>query len=203
MHDRLKLWKVCARWVSRELKHRGQKKWTEWICPCNISYGMQMKKIRTTGLLLGTNHGCITINPNQSVLFCNRNGGAEVAETIFQRLICCGFRRNGKAMGQVYQCWWRICREINVFSRFEYLYFTFYNHLWPIYWISLEVYSSSSYSAKTVCQLVSTDEKISSQHNANWNCSGNQSTVTSLITFISAIIPSIYVLRNVISSMMN
>jgi hypothetical protein len=24
-------------------------------------------------------------------------------------------------MGQVYQCWWRICREINVFlSRFEY-----------------------------------------------------------------------------------
>jgi hypothetical protein len=26
----------------------------------------------------------------------------------------------GKAMGQVYQCWWRICREINAFSRFEY-----------------------------------------------------------------------------------
>jgi hypothetical protein len=27
----------------------------------------------------------------------------------------------GKAMGQVYQYWWRICREINVFSsRFEY-----------------------------------------------------------------------------------
>jgi hypothetical protein len=23
-------------------------------------------------------------------------------------------------MGQVYQCWWGICREINVFSRFEY-----------------------------------------------------------------------------------
>jgi hypothetical protein len=23
-------------------------------------------------------------------------------------------------MGQVYQCWWRICREINVFPRFEY-----------------------------------------------------------------------------------
>jgi hypothetical protein len=27
-------------------------------------------------------------------------------------------------MGQVYQCWWRICWEINVFSRFEY--HTFY-----------------------------------------------------------------------------
>jgi hypothetical protein len=23
-------------------------------------------------------------------------------------------------MGQVYQCWWRIRREMNVFSRFEY-----------------------------------------------------------------------------------
>jgi hypothetical protein len=39
-------------------------------------------------------------------------------------------------MGQVYQCWWRICREINVFqvwiSRF-----TLYTHLWPFYWLSL------------------------------------------------------------------
>jgi hypothetical protein len=26
----------------------------------------------------------------------------------------------GKAVGQIYQCWWRICPEINVFSRFEY-----------------------------------------------------------------------------------
>jgi hypothetical protein len=34
--------------------------------------------------------------------------------------MCCGFRRTGKAMGQVYQCWWKICREINAFSRFEY-----------------------------------------------------------------------------------
>jgi hypothetical protein len=30
------------------------------------------------------------------------------------------FRRTGKAMGQVYQSWWRICREINIYSRFEY-----------------------------------------------------------------------------------
>jgi hypothetical protein len=37
-----------------------------------------------------------------------------------QRLLCSGFRRTGKAMGQVCQCWWRICREANVFSRFEY-----------------------------------------------------------------------------------
>jgi hypothetical protein len=30
-------------------------------------------------------------------------------------LVCCGFRRTGKAMGQAYQCCWRIRREINVF----------------------------------------------------------------------------------------
>jgi hypothetical protein len=33
-----------------------------------------------------------------------------------KRLLHCGFRRTGKAMGQVCQCWWRIFREINVFS---------------------------------------------------------------------------------------
>jgi hypothetical protein len=45
---------------------------------------------------------------------------AEVAEITVERLLCCGFQRIDKAMGQVYQCWWRICREINVFSRYEY-----------------------------------------------------------------------------------
>jgi hypothetical protein len=48
------------------------------------------------------------------------NGGAEVAETTVKRLLCCGFRRTGKAMGQVYQCWWRVRRERNVFPRLEY-----------------------------------------------------------------------------------
>jgi hypothetical protein len=42
-----------------------------------------------------------------------------VTETTVKKLLCCGFRRTDKAMGQVYRCWWRICREINVFSRFE------------------------------------------------------------------------------------
>jgi hypothetical protein len=32
-----------------------------------------------------------------------------------KRPLCCWFRRTGKTMGQVYQCWWRICGEINVF----------------------------------------------------------------------------------------
>jgi hypothetical protein len=38
-----------------------------------------------------------------------------------KRLLCCGFRRTGKAMGQFYQCWWRVYGEINVFfPRFQY-----------------------------------------------------------------------------------
>jgi hypothetical protein len=36
-----------------------------------------------------------------------------------RQLLCYGFRRTGKAMGQVYQCWLRICREVNVISWFE------------------------------------------------------------------------------------
>jgi hypothetical protein len=32
-----------------------------------------------------------------------------------KKFLCCRFRGTGKAMGQAYQCWWRICREINVF----------------------------------------------------------------------------------------
>jgi hypothetical protein len=39
------------------------------------------------------------------------NGGAEVAETTVRRLLCCQFRRTGKAIGHVYQWWWRTCRE--------------------------------------------------------------------------------------------
>jgi hypothetical protein len=43
-----------------------------------------------------------------------------VSEATVKRLLCFGFWCTGKAMGQVYQCWWRICGEINVFSRFRY-----------------------------------------------------------------------------------
>jgi hypothetical protein len=38
-----------------------------------------------------------------------------VAETTVKKLLCCGFRRTDKAMGLMYQC-----REIKVFSTFEY-----------------------------------------------------------------------------------
>jgi hypothetical protein len=41
-------------------------------------------------------------------------------------------------MGQVYQCWWRICREINVFSPGSKITcFTFYIHLWSTYLLTL------------------------------------------------------------------
>jgi hypothetical protein len=38
---------------------------------------------------------------------------------------------------QVYQCWCRICREINDFPGSNIICFTFYINLWPIYWLSL------------------------------------------------------------------
>jgi hypothetical protein len=53
------------------------------------------------------------------------NGGAEVAEKTAKRLICCWFQCTGTSMGQVYLCWWRICREMFFFSRFEYHMFYF------------------------------------------------------------------------------
>jgi hypothetical protein len=55
-------------------------------------------------------HNCVERN------FESRRG-TEVAETTVKRLLCCGFLRIGKAMGQLCQCWWRICRERNVFSQ--------------------------------------------------------------------------------------
>jgi hypothetical protein len=38
-------------------------------------------------------------------------------------------RHIGKAMGLVYQCWWRICQEINVFPGSNIKCFMFYIHL--------------------------------------------------------------------------
>jgi hypothetical protein len=64
-------------------------------------------------------------------------------ETTVQRVKCwllyCGLRRTCKATGQAYQCWWRICREINVIQGWNITYFTSYIHFWPIYWFSVVV----------------------------------------------------------------
>jgi hypothetical protein len=43
------------------------------------------------------------------------------------RLLCYEFWHTGKAMGHVYQCWQRICWEINVFFLFKY--YKFYNFI--------------------------------------------------------------------------
>jgi hypothetical protein len=61
------------RTVSAQKTEGSRKKLTEWVCPCSISYSMQMEKISLTGSLLGKNHGSITTNLNQSVLQCNGN----------------------------------------------------------------------------------------------------------------------------------
>jgi hypothetical protein len=78
------------------------------------------------------------------------NGSAEIAKTrVNNRLLCCRFQRTGKAMGQVYQCWWRTCREINVFSpRFEYhMFYVLYPFvtclLTPTY-VTISIYFLSS-----------------------------------------------------------
>jgi hypothetical protein len=60
--------------------------------------------------------------------------GTEVAETAVRRLLCCRFQRTGKAMGKVYQCWWRTCRETNVFSRFQYhMFYVLYMYICGIF----------------------------------------------------------------------
>jgi hypothetical protein len=38
-----------------------------------------------------------------------------VDEKTVKKLLYCGFQRTGEAGGKLYQCWWRIYREITVF----------------------------------------------------------------------------------------
>jgi hypothetical protein len=42
-----------------------------------------------------------------------------VFEATVKIVLCCRFRRPGKAIGEAYGCWWRICREIIFFRRFD------------------------------------------------------------------------------------
>jgi hypothetical protein len=55
-----------------------------------------------------------------------------------QKLLYCEFRRTGKVIGHVSQCWWRICRAKNgFFPGPNITCFTFDIHLWPLYWFSI------------------------------------------------------------------
>jgi hypothetical protein len=77
----------------------------------------------------------------------------------------CWFRRIGKAMGQVYQCWWRICREINVFffAPSNITCFTFYIELWR----KTEFYMGHTQRIRTVSLLKPVQHAIWDQTWAN------------------------------------
>jgi hypothetical protein len=81
MYHHLKFRKVWARWLPRELKDREKIK-RKGIFLQHLFYGMQMKdEICLALLLLGTKYGCITTNPNQSVLKCKRNNPVKLKVT--------------------------------------------------------------------------------------------------------------------------
>jgi hypothetical protein len=50
-----------------------------------------------------------------------------------QKTSMMGIRRTGRKMGRMYQCWWRLCREINVLPGSNIRCLTFYFHFWPVY----------------------------------------------------------------------
>jgi hypothetical protein len=68
------------------------------------------------------------------------NGGAEVAETAVKKFLCCGFRRTGKAMGQV-PILVEDMSSNKFFPQFEYHMF-YVLHPRPIYWLSFVEYQT-------------------------------------------------------------
>jgi hypothetical protein len=93
------------------------------------------------------------------------NGGATVAETTAKRLEYCAFRRTGKAMGRVYQCWWWLCREIMFAPGSNITCVAFCIHLWATYWLSL-VYRSKKFAYYP--QIYAYISQAVSSHQAGW-----------------------------------
>jgi hypothetical protein len=107
------------------------------------------------------------------------------------------FQCTGKAMGQVYQCWWRICREINVFPRFEYhMFYILYpfvtclltlphiKHWWPAYPTCCSWINGKNFK-KTFCII--NHNSTAKPHTWNiqrWGeeCPGEINTVTSFLS---------------------
>jgi hypothetical protein len=79
--------------------------------------------------------------------------GSEMAETAVKRLLCYGFQRTGKVMGQLYPCWWRICREIKVLSVFEYHMFYVLSPFVTCLW-TLMFALSGQYTYKITLKLI-------------------------------------------------
>jgi hypothetical protein len=68
------------------------------------------------------------------------NGGAEVVETTAKRLLCCWFRRTGIRHGTSVSVLMEVMsRNKCFFSVSNITCFTFYIHLWPIYWLSIVI----------------------------------------------------------------
>jgi hypothetical protein len=82
----------------------------------------------------------------------------EEVETEVKRLLCCRFQCTGKAIEQVYQCWWRICREINVLSSFEYhifyVLYPFVTYLWTLPGICTKLSCKFEYKTLQETKLV-------------------------------------------------
>jgi hypothetical protein len=63
-----------------------------------------------------------------------------------KRLLCCWYRHTSKAMGQIYQCWWRICREINVFFQVRISHVLRFISIYNLF-----TYSPSYHTAQFIC----------------------------------------------------
>jgi hypothetical protein len=149
LHDSVVSRRACACSEAGFRSQNGDRSWGVYCRKALIlcvlwPKGLNAKDIHKEMLLFTVGSVCRVVKRFTAVWQTFRwwrrglNGGGEVAETL-----CCGFRLTGKAMGQVYQCWWRVCREINVFPGSNITCFTFYIHSWPIYWLSYTLKQAS------------------------------------------------------------
>jgi hypothetical protein len=73
--------------------------------------------------------------------------GAEVPETTVKRLLCCGFRRTGKRQNKCINAGGGYVEKQMFFPCQNITCWTFYIHLWPVYWLS-PILTSSQQSGK-------------------------------------------------------
>jgi hypothetical protein len=75
-------------------------------------------------------------------------------------------------MGQVHQSWWRICREIDVFSRLEFhMFYVLYSFVTYLLTLSRKIiigrYGDSERARKWVAAYVSTEEDYERPYSRN------------------------------------
>jgi hypothetical protein len=64
-------------------------------------------------------------------------------------------------MGQMYQCRWRICREIKFCSGANITCFAFYIYLWPTYWFFLRITIITTTTTQRVTDLLTLEMHLS------------------------------------------